>query len=128
MLWTDEDRSWEDREEEEGYEPPPDSLVEHDDYWYERDPSIRRMRHRETPRLHLEDVARQHDWIDGLRTLSGELCDHGPIEVLDGEIVPRGPMRGSCAQPGTRPQRSLSRCRPPPSSRTTAAPCPGATL
>ena len=89
-LWTHEGRSPEDREDE-GYEPPPDSLVDND-YWYEQAPTIRRMRHRETPQLHLEDVARHHAWIDGLRTHSGERCDHGPIEVLDGEIVPWGAL------------------------------------
>ena len=66
--------------------------MENNDYWYEHVPAMRRMRHRDPPRLHLEDVARQRAWIDGLRTPSGERCDHGPIEVLDGEIVPGGAL------------------------------------
>ena len=91
--WSDEGRPWKDREEEEeAYEPPPDLLVENNHYWHDHVPTMRRMRHRDTPRLHLEDVARQHAWINGLRTLSGEQCDHGPIEVLDGELVPGGAL------------------------------------
>ena len=91
-LWSDEGRSWEDREEDDGYEPPPNSLVDNDEYWYESNRAMWRMQHREAPQLHLKDAARQNAWIDGLRTLSGEMRDHGPIEVLDGEIVPRGAL------------------------------------
>lgn len=62
---------------------------------------MRRMRHRDTARFHLEDVARQHAWIDDFRTLSGERCDHGPIEVLDGEIVPWGSLDETSPPRGT---------------------------
>ena len=58
----------------------------------EHDPAPWRIAHRETPELHLEDVSRHNAWIEGLRTLGGEAADHGPIEVLDGEIVPPGAL------------------------------------
>ena len=91
-LWSDEDRRGRARERDEDYEPPPASLVDNDETWYERDLTMRRLQHAPTPQLHLTDVARQNIWIEGLRTLSGDRCEHGPIEVLDGEIVPRGAL------------------------------------
>lgn len=44
--------------------------------------------HRNTPELHLDAVARHNAWIEGLRSLDGKAVDHGPIEVLDGELAP----------------------------------------
>ena len=37
-------------------------------------------------------MARQNTWVEGLRSLGGEHIDYGPIEVLDGEIVPPGAL------------------------------------
>lgn len=58
------------------------------------DPSPRRLKPRKTPRLHLERVARHSAWIAGLRALDGEPLEHGPVEVLDGEIAPAGALDG----------------------------------
>ena len=100
---TPEGRIWDDdgrvRHEPDGYaqyadDLPPDSVAER--YWEmgeSSDPAPTRIVHIDTPELHLEDVARQNTWIEGLRSLSGEAVDHGPIEVLDGEIVPEGALR-----------------------------------
>ena len=60
--------------------------------FYESDPAPGRIAHRETPELHLEDVSRHNAWLEGLRTIGGEAADHGPVEVLDGEIVPPGAL------------------------------------
>ena len=70
------------------YEPPPDPMVEDDLMGWIEDPAPSRMPHRATPRLHLEHVARQNAWIEGLRALDGTDADHGPIDVEDGEILP----------------------------------------
>ena len=73
--------------------PLPASLLEADPMdLFEYDPAPKRLAHRATPELHLADVARHNAWIEGLRTLGGEEAEHGPIEVLDGEIVPAGAL------------------------------------
>ena len=100
---TPEGRIWDDdgrvRHEPDGYaqyadDLPPDSVAELDwEMGESSDPAPTRIVHIDTPELHLEDVARQNTWIEGLRSLSGEAVDHGPIEVLDGEIVPEGALR-----------------------------------
>ena len=77
-----EGRSWGD-ETGEWYEPEDEDEDEEDD-----DLGPTRIVHRETPELYLDAVARQNVWIEGLRSLRGEEIDHGPIEVLDGEIAP----------------------------------------
>ena len=75
---------------------PPPSLSDEDLEWsvpqWEYDPAAMRIAHRQTPELHIESVERQHIWIEGLRTLDGTEADFGPIEVLDGEIVPAGAL------------------------------------
>ena len=92
--WSDEEEySWEEVEHETDLDPPPDLPCEEDDLsWTEDDTAPIRLGHRDTPELHLEDIARQNAWIEDLRSLQGELIQHGPIEVPDGEIVPRGAL------------------------------------
>ena len=80
-------------EAENDDDPLPASMSETDPMdLYDYDPAPRRMAHRATPELHLEDVSRHNAWIEGLRTLGGEAAEYGPIEVLDGEIVPAGAL------------------------------------
>ena len=79
--------------DEDDAELPPPSLHENEWRWaYEDDYGITRIRHEETPELHLDGIARQNVWVEGLRSLGGESVEHGPIEVLDGEIVPQGAL------------------------------------
>ena len=92
-FWGDDTIAWEDRRDEEDDDLPPDSMVDRDPFEHlPHDPAPHRIAHRETPELHLEEVARQNVWIEGLRSLRGEDVEHGPIEVLDGEIVPAGAL------------------------------------
>ena len=98
-AWTEQGRSWGDDSNvyyENAYEfdddPPPPSIRDTERVIWEDDPVPHRMAHRETPELHLRDIARQNVWIEGLRSLAGEDIDHGPIEVMDGEIVPPGAL------------------------------------
>ena len=91
-AWGEDEWDWDDREDEDR-DPPPESLIGLDPFEdRHRDPAPTRLKHRDTPRLHLERVARHNAWIEGLRTLAGEPLDHGPIEVLDGEICPEGAL------------------------------------
>ena len=93
-IWGDHQIMWHESEPEEDHDPPPVSVAELDmELGESSDPALRRIAHIDTPELHLEDVARQNAWVEGLRSLSGEAVDHGPIEVLDGEIVPAGALR-----------------------------------
>ena len=92
--WGEDEWDWTDTEDEPA-DPPPDSLIDLDPFEpWPHDPSPTRLKHRDTPRLHIERVARQNAWIEGLRTLDGEPLEHGPIEVLDGEIAPAGALEG----------------------------------
>ena len=87
--WGDDTIAWLELEDEPDDDPAPASMRRAS--WLERqthDPAPDKVVHRETPELHLDGVARQNVWIEGLRSLSGKDIDHGPIEVLDGEIVP----------------------------------------
>ena len=88
VRWGDDEYSWDEVEDETDTDPPPESR--HFPMHIDRSPV--RLKHRDTPELHLEDVARQNAWVEGLRSLMGEAIDHGPIEVLDGEIVPPGAL------------------------------------
>ena len=92
--WRDDNEySWEEVEDEPGDDPPPDSMWEGDEWsWLEDDEGLIRIKHRDTPELHLEDIARQNAWIEDLRSLEGDVIRHGHIEVLDGEIVPHGAL------------------------------------
>lgn len=92
VTWGDDEREWDEREDGD-MDLPPESLIGLDpfEYW-PHDPAPTRLKHRDTPRLHIERVARQNAWITALRTLAGEAIDHGPIEVLDGEIAPEGAL------------------------------------
>ena len=68
-------------------------MLDDEELWgLEVDPAPRRLKHRDTPELHLKDIARQNAWVEGLRSLGGEAVEHGAIEVLDGEIVPPGAL------------------------------------
>ena len=85
---TEEGRTWSEDEwgpEDEEYEerdPPPKSLIGPDPFedWPD-DPAPVRLKHRETPRLHLERVARQNAWIvraeDAGRRAGGPRTDRG---------------------------------------------------
>ena len=97
-IWGDHTVAWyEPEREEDEYDDPPPKEAERwgleRQYGDSSDPAPMRIAHIETPELRLEDVARQNTWVEGLRALSGEAVDHGPIEVLDGEIVPQGALR-----------------------------------
>ena len=93
VSWSDDTYEWDEVEDEADNDPPPASMLNLDPFapWPE-DPAPMRIGHRETPELHLDDVARQNVWIEGLRSLAGEDIDHGPIGVFDGEIVPPGAL------------------------------------
>ena len=101
VPWGEDEWDWDDREDKDR-DLPPKSLIDLDplEDW-PHDPAPIRLKHRDTPQLHLERVARQNAWIAGLRTLAGEPLDHGPIEVLDGEICPTGAL-GSESPVGAR--------------------------
>ena len=93
-IWGDHTITWHEPEDEEDDDPAPPLVAEMDwQFGESSDPAPMRIAHIETPELRLDDVARQNTWIEGLRSLSGEAVDHGPIEVLDGEIVPEGALR-----------------------------------
>ena len=93
-LWGDHTMVWHEPEVVEDDDPPPESVVRSDrEFGASSDVAPMRIAHIDTPELHLEDVARQNVWVEGLRALSGEPVDHGPIEVLDGEIVPEETLR-----------------------------------
>ena len=93
VRWGDDEYSWDEVEEETDSDPPPESVRTEDRYWGpESGLSPVRLKHRDTPELHLHNVARQNAWVEGLRSLKGEAIDHGPIEVLDGEIAPPGAL------------------------------------
>ena len=83
---------WYGAEDDDDDDPPPQTLVDRDHRYWEEEEWVRRIAHRETPALHLRDVARQNAWVEGLRSLEGEAADHGPIEVRDGEVVPPGAL------------------------------------
>ena len=92
-IWGDHTVVWNEPEEELDHEPPPKSIEEWElEMGYDTDPAPTRIAHREAPELRLDSVARQNVWIEGLRTLRGEAMDHGPIEVLDGELAPPGAL------------------------------------
>ena len=92
-LWGDHTVARHEPEEEQDFDPPPESLTGEDLYMeLEEDRPPTRIVHEATPELRLDAVARQNTWIEGLRTLHGEEIDHSPIEVLDGEIVPPGAL------------------------------------
>ena len=100
---TAQGKSWGDdtwyEPEDPDDDPPPASLLSNDDFGEVlEDPAPHRIAHRETPELHLKNMARQNVWIEGLRSLGGDDVDHGPIEVLDGEIVPRGALAHAVPQ------------------------------
>ena len=91
--WSDDAVEWRDFTDEGDDDPPPKSMLDRDPFQpWPHDPASDRIAHRQTLELHLEEVARQNVWIEGLRSLRGEDVDHGPIEVLDGEIVPTGAL------------------------------------
>ena len=91
--WGDDAVEWRDFNDAGDDDPPPKSMLDRDPFQpWPHDPAPDPIAHRETPELHLEEVARQNVWIEGLRSLRGEDVDHGPIEVLDGEIVPAGAL------------------------------------
>ena len=93
-LWGDHTKVWHEPEVVEDDDPPPESVATSDrEFGASSDVAPMRIAHIDTPELHLEDVARQNVWVEGLRALSGTAVDHGPIEVLDGEIVPEGALR-----------------------------------
>ena len=93
-IWGDHTIKWHEPEDEEDDDPPPPLVAEMDRQFGESsDPAPMRIAHIETPELRLDDVARHNAWVEGLRSLSGEAVDHGPVEVLDGEIVPEGALR-----------------------------------
>ena len=93
VTWAEDEWDWDDAEDEPD-DPPPKSLVGLDPFerWPD-DPAPTRLKHRKTSTLHMERVTRQNAWIEGLRTLEGEPLEHGPIEVLDGEIAPEGAFK-----------------------------------
>ena len=94
VSWGDHTGAWYEPEFEDDSDPPPASVAESDrGFGDSSDPDLMRIAHIETPELHLEDVARQNVWVEDLRSLAGEPAGHGPIEVLDGEIVPEGALR-----------------------------------
>ena len=84
--WRDNEFDWDEVEPEPESDRPPDATWAGDE-WAD-DPAPLSLKHRDTPELHLEGIARQNAWIEGLRSLEGETVEHGAIEVLDGEIVP----------------------------------------
>ena len=89
--WKDDRDAWCEPETDLEDDPPPASLRGRS--WYlAEDPAPTHIAHRDTPELHLTEVARHNMWIEGLRSLGGEEIDHGAIEVLDGEIVPPGAL------------------------------------
>ena len=91
--WGDDALEWRDFTDEGDDDPPPKSMLDRDPFQpWPHDPAPDPIAHRETPELHLKEVARQNVWIERLRSLRGEDVDHGPIEVLDGEIVPAGAL------------------------------------
>ena len=90
--WGDDAYSWDDVEQETDIDPPPDAMLDQDGLLTPDDPAPLRIKHRDTPELHLEAIARQNTWLEGLRSLDGEAVEHGDIEVLDGEIVPHGAL------------------------------------
>ena len=93
-LWGVDEYGLEDREGEPDYEPPlgvTGGLGEMLS-WAEADPAPLRLKHQDTPELHLHSVARHNAWVEGLRSLDGEPVDHGVIEVLDGELAPPGAL------------------------------------
>jgi len=93
-IWGDHTIVWHEPEDEEDDDPPPEVVAKWDrEFGDSSNPAPTRIAHIDTPELHLDDVARQNAWVEGLRSLSGEAVDHGPIEVLDGEIVPEGALR-----------------------------------
>ena len=93
IRWSNDEHSWDEVEDETDTDPQPASMRTGDRFLStDSDPSLIRLKHRDTPELHLEDIARQNVWVEGLRSLKGEAIDHGPIEVLDGEIVPPGAL------------------------------------
>ena len=93
-LWGDHTMVWYEPEDEEDDDPPPESVARLDrELRDSSDVAPMRIAHIETPELHLEDVARQNVWVEGLRALSGEEVEHGPVEVLDGEIVSEGALQ-----------------------------------
>ena len=93
-IWGDHKITWHEIEHEDDFDPPPESVRRMDiEFGESSDPAPLRIAHVDTPELHLDDVARHNAWVEGLRSLSGEAVDHGPIEVLDGEIVPEGALR-----------------------------------
>ena len=93
-IWGDHTVAWYEPEDVDDDDPPPESVAGFDrEFGASSDVAPMRIAHIDTPELHLEDVARQNVWVEGLRALSGAAVDHGPIEVLDGEIVPEGALR-----------------------------------
>ena len=56
------------------------------------EPGVRRVVPIDTPRVHPEPIARQNIWVEALRELDGSPCDHGAIDVRDGEIAPAGAL------------------------------------
>ena len=93
-IWGDPRIAWHEPEDEDDDDLPPEPVAEMDRrFGGSADPAPMRIVHIDTPELHLDNVARQNTWVEGLRSLSGEAVDHGPIEVLDGEIVPEGALR-----------------------------------
>ena len=93
-LWEVDEYSLEDREEGPEYDPPPGVTGDLEEMlsWAELDPVPLRLKHQDTPELHLHSVARHNAWVEGLRSLDGEPVDHGAIEVLDGELAPLGAL------------------------------------
>ena len=93
-LWGDDELAdYEIDRSEEDRDPPPGSLMRRDlEFGESSDPAPTRIVQRDTPELHLEDVSRHNAWVEDLRALDGEDVDHGPIEVLDGEVVPVGAL------------------------------------
>ena len=97
---TAQNRGWEDEtfnggedEDETEDDGPPESMWWTDpiEPWLEEPTPLSTRRHA-TPQLHLRHVARQNVWIEDLRSATGEPTGHGPIEVLDGELVPPGAL------------------------------------
>ena len=92
-IWGDHTIAWHEPEDDEEDETPPEWVGEIGrQFGDSSDPAPMRIAHIDTSELHRDDVARENTWVEGLRALSGEEVDHGPIEVLDGEIVPQGAL------------------------------------
>ena len=121
-IWGDHQIMWHESEPEEEPRPAARSgrRAGHGARGIER-PALRRIAHLDTPELHLDDVARQNAWVEGLRSLSAEAVDHGPIEVLDGEIVPEGALREAVPDGARLYEATGTRVRP--SSFSTGARC-----